>query len=107
MSPNGRDAARRRRGWLLPNLAVSVGSILVVFVGGEAICRTTALLQSTVYRQTGRPDLAFDLIPGARVVRDGVPIEINQAGFRDHDYARDRRPGTVRIAVVGDSVAFG
>jgi lysophospholipase L1-like esterase len=38
----------------------------------------------------------------------GVPVKINALGFRDdRDYALDKREGTFRILVVGDSVTFG
>lgn len=40
---------------------------------------------------------------------EGLTIEYrtNAEGFRDRQYPRERRPGTCRIAVLGDSVAFG
>ncbi len=38
----------------------------------------------------------------------GVPLQINNLGFRDNrDYEVEKRPSTVRIAVLGDSVTFG
>jgi lysophospholipase L1-like esterase len=38
---------------------------------------------------------------------DGVSYRINADGFRDGPYARRKPPGTFRIVVLGDSVAFG
>ncbi|MGE0865656.1 MAG: SGNH/GDSL hydrolase family protein, partial [Vicinamibacterales bacterium] len=38
----------------------------------------------------------------------GVPVKINNLGFRDtRDYALAKSPGTVRVLVLGDSVTFG
>ena len=38
----------------------------------------------------------------------GVPIRINNLGMRDtRDYAIEKQPGTFRILLLGDSVAFG
>ncbi|MGQ0732044.1 MAG: SGNH/GDSL hydrolase family protein [Acidobacteriota bacterium] len=38
----------------------------------------------------------------------GVPVRINNLGHHDlRDYSLEKRPGTWRILVVGDSVAFG
>ena len=38
----------------------------------------------------------------------GVPVRINNLGFRDpRDYELAKRPGTFRILVLGDSVTFG
>ena len=36
-----------------------------------------------------------------------ILYRINDDGFRDRDYPRERRPGTFRILVLGDSVAYG
>jgi hypothetical protein len=54
------------------------------------------------------PVLGQRLAPGYRGWFAGVPVAINQLGFRDpRDYAIDKPPGTFRILVLGDSVTFG
>jgi len=48
------------------------------------------------------------LSPGYNGWFAGVPVKINQLGFRDtRDYALEKSPRTVRILVLGDSVTFG
>ena len=37
----------------------------------------------------------------------GAEIRINSQGFRDHEYSEEKDPGTFRIAVLGDSIAWG
>jgi lysophospholipase L1-like esterase len=44
---------------------------------------------------------------GIVVVAGGIRYAANADGFRDRLYARPKRPGTFRIVVLGDSVAFG
>jgi lysophospholipase L1-like esterase len=48
------------------------------------------------------------LAPGYDGWFAGVPVRINSLGFRDtREYSLDKRPGTFRILVFGDSVTFG
>jgi len=48
------------------------------------------------------------LSPGYRGWFAGVPVRINLLGFRDErDYDLDKKDGTFRILVFGDSVTFG
>jgi hypothetical protein len=48
------------------------------------------------------------LAPGYEGWFAGVPVRINALGFRDpRDYSVEKRPGTFRIIVLGDSVTFG
>jgi hypothetical protein len=49
----------------------------------------------------------YELIPGANGLFVDQPLRINSAGFRDRERQVRKPPGTYRIAVLGDSVAFG
>lgn len=55
------------------------------------------------YQLSKNPALRYELAPGST---DGTSI-INRHGMRDRDYARAKPPGVHRIAVIGDSIAFG
>jgi hypothetical protein len=56
-----------------------------------------------------RPDRPwlYGLRPGARARVAGIDFEVSRDGLRDRSYARAKPPGVFRIAVLGDSVAFG
>ena len=48
------------------------------------------------------------LAPGYTGWFAGVPVKINSLGLRDdREYALPKRPSTVRVLVLGDSVTFG
>ena len=54
------------------------------------------------------PMLGQRLSPGYDGWFAGVPVHINELGFRDRrEYALKKQPGTFRIIVLGDSVTFG
>lgn len=50
--------------------------------------------------------MPFVLKPGSEGRYAGVPIRINQEGFRDREVGK-RQDGELRIAVIGDSIVFG
>jgi lysophospholipase L1-like esterase len=60
-------------------------------------------LASESYRLSGNPRLGYELAPHAS---DGEG-EISAAGLRDRDYPLAKPAGTRRIAVLGDSIAYG
>jgi len=95
--------------------------LLAGFVGLTfALCAAEAVLRSTSpavdgglrglhEMQPDRPWL-YRLRPGAETrlaVSGDIPYRINSDGFRDRLYARPKPPGTHRIIVLGDSIAFG
>lgn len=64
------------------------------------------------YRLSANPRLGYEMIPHAACrgpMRDQFHFASrgNALGFRDRDHALDKRPGTYRILVLGDSIAAG
>jgi lysophospholipase L1-like esterase len=60
-------------------------------------------LPTDSYRLSDDPLLGYELAPGAA---DGAD-RISAAGLRDRDYPLEKPAGTLRIAVLGDSIAYG
>ena len=58
-------------------------------------------------RPASATDRVYEMIPGAHGVFVGQPLQINSVGFRDIDRNETKPAGVRRIAVLGDSVAFG
>ena len=59
--------------------------------------------EGSIYRTSRDPILGLEFVPGSRQRH----IRINKDGFRGPEVAPTPAPGTVRIAVLGDSEAFG
>jgi len=53
------------------------------------------------------PRLVYELIPRLRVLWDGHEVRTNSSGYRDDEFTPTKPPGTIRIAVLGDSTSFG
>jgi len=49
----------------------------------------------------------YELVPGAWGTFVGQPVKMNSAGFRDREHTINKPPDTFRVAVLGDSIAFG
>jgi lysophospholipase L1-like esterase len=49
----------------------------------------------------------FEMLPSRRVAYMGAMMSTNRWGMRDRDYEREKPPGTLRIALLGDSQAMG
>ncbi|MBI2048880.1 MAG: SGNH/GDSL hydrolase family protein [Candidatus Liptonbacteria bacterium] len=69
---------------------------------------------SGIFQPSNNPDLGVELKPGAVIdsglsgIRGELWLKVNQRGLReDREYAIPKPPDVVRIAVLGDSVAFG
>jgi hypothetical protein len=59
-------------------------------------------------KQTVRdPRLSFTHRPNRSAFLQGVPLSINSAGLRDHEFPREKIPGVYRIVWLGDSTALG
>jgi GDSL-like lipase/acylhydrolase family protein len=106
MTPAGRRL-------LFKFLALTVPALVVCGVFLAAVIETW--VRATWDPRRGSPGLfVSDPVRGQRLAADydgwfaGVPVRINNLGFRDdRDYELAKRPNTFRILVLGDSVTFG
>ncbi len=97
------------RKFFLITIPVLAGATLVLALGVEVWVR------ATWNEKNGLPGLFLsDAVRGQRFAANytgwfaGVPVHINNLGFRDpRDYTLAKRPNTFRIVVLGDSVTFG
>jgi lysophospholipase L1-like esterase len=61
-----------------------------------------------VHSPSDVPGLAYGLTPGAELEVDGeYAVSINSDGMRDEEVLPRDTPGLFRVAVLGDSIAFG
>lgn len=100
-------------------IALSLASAAAVLVAAELFlrrCRPVYFLDPEapvgdgvplVHRSSQVPGLAYELVPGATSELDGVSVRINSRGMRDAEPLPDDAPGLYRVAVLGDSIAFG
>lgn len=56
-------------------------------------------------RASERPDIGYELVPSAHGSAWGTEVEVNSAGFRGPEPSAG--PAARRVAVLGDSIAFG
>jgi hypothetical protein len=62
----------------------------------------TAPTSEAIFRQSADPELGFELVPGTQRGH----LRINREGFRGPETPRERPPGVVRVAFIGDSETF-
>jgi lysophospholipase L1-like esterase len=100
------------RGRALPTAALFVAAVLLTLGGLEAGFRLARVPVGTVQinratvRRSSNPRLGFELRPGA-VAAAEVDYRINAAGLRGPEVEEEKSAGVVRVAVLGDSIAFG
>jgi lysophospholipase L1-like esterase len=97
-------------------LAIALG-LLVTLAVGEVAARLLGAPEVAVVRRgrfqlSANPRLLFEPVPGLSF--EGDPRYFheyegtgNRLGYRDRDHPQAKPPGTVRIAVLGDSIAAG
>lgn len=91
----------------LARLSLAAAGLLAGLAGAEWLVRAFGPDVTVVFRGSVQPSanaiLAYELRPGGR---DGTR-RISSAGLRDAEVDRAKPPGTFRIALVGDSIAYG
>ena len=63
--------------------------------------------RSLIIRPSVIQERIYEAIPNANGRVWGADVAINSAGFRDREYSAKKPAGVYRIAVIGDSIAFG
>lgn len=96
----------------LPSLALSAAAVLGTVLAVETAFRLlhvsvgTVQINRATIRRCANPRLQFELRPGARVAAE-VEYRVNALGLRGPETPAEKPEGRRRIAVLGDSIAFG
>ncbi|GIX44928.1 MAG: hypothetical protein KatS3mg130_1336 [Candidatus Sumerlaea sp.] len=120
--------ATHRRLWLFRMLAIVFGCV-VAFVAMEVFVRALlasrpndieALRRFNHAKQTvgelklihfvrisDNPRLVYEMLPNIEGTFHKAPLRTNSAGFADRERSLEKPARTFRIAVIGDSIAFG
>lgn len=107
--PEADPSSTRKLALYLLTFAVA-GAIAAA--GGELLVRAfvsdeTFWPISQIYRPVDAPGVRYLYRPNYDGMAFGVPLHTNGFGFRGGEWSRTPAPGTFRIALVGDSYAFG
>lgn len=91
---------------------VVVGVVAEVFVRvafDEKLEYTLEMWKYARYakRVAADPKVGHEHVPGARARLMGVDVEINSKGLRDREFTIEKPKDTVRVLMLGDSLAFG
>ena len=94
----------KRKHPLLRRLFASALALAIALLAAELLLRAAGISHPLPYA----PDeyCASRLAPGFRGYwskEGGAAIQVNSAGFRDREHSTAKPPGTIRIAVLGDS----
>jgi hypothetical protein len=87
-------------------------NVLLIGIGGEALARwllPAGLFSAAgdIYMVSAAPGVGYTMRPGFRGFAFGAPLAINAFGFRGAEWSPRKPPGKKRLALVGDSHAFG
>lgn len=87
-------------------------SAVIVALAAEAMVRLWVPQQtfwpvSNIYQPSDVPGLHYTYRPDFEGVAFGVDLRTNSLGFRGAEWAKEKAAGTLRIALIGDSHAFG
>jgi len=98
----------------LTNITLLFVSCVIVFVIAEIVIRFTNIAYEPQYdnrvkitRKSSNPLIKYELIPNFSGMALGGHVKINSFGFRRSKVSLRKAAGVTRIAVLGDSWAFG
>jgi hypothetical protein len=100
---DGRPRARVRPS---AKILVLLGALAVALLVAEVGLRVAGFEYVNLYRPDA--DLGYSLRPGAEGwwrAEGEAYVRINSEGLRDREHTKEKPPGTLRVAVVGDSYA--
>lgn len=99
---------------------LAVGSLLAALLLAELVLRLLAPVEyrrpperrenawrAQVHRPSQVPGLSYELAPNVDAETDRGRVRTNSFGMRDRERRLAAEPGTVRLAVLGDSFTFG
>ena len=96
------------------NIAFGILAVIITMLIFFAILELTLRLVTdkkvkvnpVILRYSDNKELIYELTPNAAIY-NSVNITINSKGTRDYEYSFVKQANTTRIAVLGDSIAFG
>ena len=98
----------------LVNISLLFVTCLIVLAIAEMIIRFSNIAYEPQYdnrvkitRKSNNPIIAYELIPNFSGMALGGRINVNSSGFRGPEVSREKPDEVTRIAVLGDSWAFG
>ncbi len=103
---SGSSATRPQLRLLFSRLLLLLGGILVGLLIAELCLRLSGFTYFNPYMVDA--DVGYSLRPGVEGWwrREGITyVKINSHGFRDREHTIEKPPGTLRIAILGDSLA--
>src|SRR4051794_38455525 len=109
-------SAERERPPLRARLLLAAVSTVIALLGGEIVARPFEDRTASRYTELHGfhrfdPVLGWSDVPGKTGVfvraEFSHPVSINEHGMRYRAVSRERRPGVARLAVLGDSFAWG
>ena len=95
----------------LLRLGLVTAGLTGALLPGELLARALAPREPTgiaaIYRASRIPGVQYTLIPSLDTEALGADLRTNALGFRGPRWHKRKAPGTLRIALIGDSHAFG
>lgn len=100
------------RGGLAGRLLLGLGGLLVSVALAEGVARLVVPPENpsaveAIFEATDAPGVNYVLIPNRDGTAFNADLRTNSMGFRGPEWARRKAPGSFRIALLGDSHAFG